>query len=100
MAKLEESLFSTFEFTPEEKMQGMNLTELQKQFITSERGFRAAEQILMAMDLDVSSSQEFRDKWQRSLGYMEALTWILSCGELAKTELRQALQEQQLANKE
>jgi hypothetical protein len=88
------------ELTPEEKMQGMNLTELQKQFITSERGFRAAEQILMAMDLDVSSSQEFRDKWQRSLGYMEALTWILSCGELAKTELRQALQEQQLANKE
>lgn len=94
MAKVVEGLFTTYEFTEEELAQGMQLTELQTKVVIHERAIRAQQQMLMGMDS--RDMEQFKLDWQRSLGYMEALTWMLTCSEDVKNELRQALQEAQL----
>lgn len=91
MPKVLESMFTAYEFTPEEFLQGMQLTELQTKFIIHERTIRAQQQILMPMDS--MDPDQFKVDWHRSMGFMEALTWILTCSEDVKTELRRTLQE-------
>lgn len=93
MPQVQDSMFTAYSFTEEELLQGMQLTELQEKFIIHERTLRAQVQILMPMD--GMDPQQFTLDWHRSLGYMEALTWILTCGEDAKNELRRVLQETQ-----
>lgn len=95
MPKVQESLFTTYEFQPEELAQGMQLTDLQEKFIIHERALRANEQMLMAIGGDLTDEQ-FKLNWQRSLGYIEGLTYILTCSQDVRSELRKALQEAQL----
>lgn len=94
MPKILETMFTTYSFTPEEAAQAMVLTELQEKFIITERSVRASEQLLMA--LNDLPREEFEKRWQRSIGYMEALTWILTCSQDTRNELMQALQQSKL----
>ena len=85
MATIVPNLFTTYILTDEEQLQGMVLTEQQKQVFQNERARLAEERSLLTIDPNdiVASAQAEAHK----LGQLELIAWILESSDAANAEL-------------
>ena len=85
MSRIIPNLFTTYELTEEEQLQGHVLTEQQKQVFQNERANLAEERSALSIDSDnvIKSAQEEAYK----LGQLDQMSWILDASEASNTEL-------------